>query len=77
MKKGLAFILLALSLFCVSNNALAQSKLTQNIQGIVVDRSSGAPLSYVTIILPDAPQFGTTTNNNGEFILKDCTGRTS
>lgn len=71
MKKGIAFILLALSMFCVSNNTLAQSKLTQTIQGVAVDRSSGAPLSYVTIILPDSPQFGTTTNDNGEFLLKD------
>lgn len=71
MKKRLAFILLTLSLTCINSGALAQSKITQNIQGVVTDRSSGAPLSYVTVVLPDSPQIGTTTNNNGEFILKD------
>lgn len=71
MKKRLAFILLTLSLICINHSASAQSKITQNIQGVVTDRLSGAPLSYVTVMLTDSPQIGTTTDNNGEFILKD------
>ena len=44
---------------------------TQNIRGIVTDRSSGAPLSFVSIGLLDLPQIGTTTDDDGKFILNN------
>lgn len=49
----------------------AQDQLTQTIRGTVIDRSSSAPLSYVSIGLLNIPQIGTTTDDNGQFILTD------
>lgn len=42
---------------------------TQTIRGIVVDKLSGTPLSYISVGLLDLPQIGTTTNDNGVFII--------
>lgn len=42
---------------------------TQTIRGIVVDKLSGAPLSYISVGLLDLPQVGTSTNDDGIFIL--------
>lgn len=46
-------------------------QLTQTIRGIVIDRNSSAPLSFVTIGLLDMPGLGATTDDNGQFILKN------
>ena len=71
--KGKATILL-LCLLC-SITALAQQP-TQNIRGIVTDRSSGQPLAFVAVGLTDLPALGTTTDDNGQFVLKNIpTGR--
>ena len=66
--KRLALVLIGI--LC-AGTLFAQAQLTQNIQGTVTDRSSGAPLPYVTIILLTSPTKGTTTNDEGEFMLKD------
>ncbi len=56
--------------FLVSLDNHAQNKVpTQNIRGVVVDKASGAPLSYITIGLTDLPQIGTSTDNDGKFVL--------
>jgi len=67
MKQLLVLILLILS----SASLWAQSGLTQTIRGIVTDRSSGTPLAYVTVVIPDMPQTGTTTGEEGEFVLRN------
>ncbi len=59
-------------LLLMSFNTLAQpsdSPLTQAIRGVVTDDASGAPLSYVTIVLQDIPTKGTITNEDGQFTL--------
>ncbi|MFV0332414.1 MAG: TonB-dependent receptor [Dysgonomonas sp.] len=56
--------------FFLSLNISAQNKLpTQTIRGTVMDKASGAPLSYVTVGLLDLPHIGTATDDNGRFIL--------
>lgn len=49
----------------------ATNQLTQTIRGIVIDRNSSAPLSYVSIGLLDMPEIGATTDDNGIFVLKN------
>lgn len=63
-------ILLLLCLF-VSIASFAQkgTQLTQTIRGVVVDRSSNAPLSFVAVGLSSMPGIGTTTNDEGKFVL--------
>lgn len=71
MKLTIKSILLALSIF-VSINTFAQNKQpVQNIKGVVVDRSSGAPLPLISVGLLDLPQKGTVTDDNGTFILEN------
>lgn len=43
----------------------------QNIKGIVTDRSSGVPLSFISVGLSDLPQIGTVTGDDGMFILEN------
>lgn len=52
----------------VSASAFSQSQLTQNIRGVVTDRSSGEPLPYATVGLLKST-IGTTTDDNGKFVL--------
>jgi len=71
MKSLQTTLLLVLSIF-ISVNFFAQDKqLVQNIKGVAIDRSSGAPLPFVSVGLLDMPQIGTTTDNNGCFILEN------
>lgn len=65
-----AILFLLLTTLVVSAQK-ANDQLTQTIRGIVTDRSSSAPLSYVSIGLLDRPEFGTTTDDNGQFVLKN------
>lgn len=61
------------SIFCfflLSLNINSQSEFpTQTIRGIVIDKASGEALTYVTVGLLDLPQIGTTTDDNGKFVL--------
>lgn len=69
MKQMIKSILTTLFLLLIlSSNSYAQ--VTQTIRGIVTDRSSGAPLSYVTVGLLNLPQIGTATDNDGRFELR-------
>jgi hypothetical protein len=60
-------ILIVLSLLLTVN--IYSQQLTQNIRGIVIDRSSGAPIPFVSIGLLDLPQVGTSTDDDGKFVL--------
>ncbi len=65
--------LLILCLF-ITMNIAAQKKdnqLTQVIRGIVKDRASGGPLAYASVGLPNMPETGTTTDEEGVFILNN------
>lgn len=54
----------------LSLNISAQSKQpVQTIRGVVVDKASMAPLSYISIGLLDMPEVGTSTDENGKFVL--------
>ncbi|WP_293672062.1 TonB-dependent receptor [uncultured Parabacteroides sp.] len=45
------------------------SPLVQTIRGTVTDKASGHPMPDVTIMLPDLPGTGTTTDEQGQFVL--------
>ena len=57
-------LLLSISVFAQNND-----KINQTIRGIVRDAASGAPLSDVTVTLSGQSGVGTTTDNEGRFIL--------
>ena len=48
----------------------SQNQLTQTIKGVVIDRLSGEPLSFVSVGLLDLPSIGATTDDNGKFTLQ-------
>lgn len=62
-----------LLLLCILCSAIsfAQNQPSQNIRGIVTDRSSGQPIPFTVIGLLEKPDTGTTTDEQGEFILKN------
>ncbi|MCD8260377.1 MAG: carboxypeptidase-like regulatory domain-containing protein [Bacteroides sp.] len=47
----------------------AQDILQQTLRGIITDAASGHPIPYATVILMDNPDTGTTTDEEGKFIL--------
>lgn len=63
----IAFLICLTSVKVSAQNTSKQ--LTQNIRGVVIDRASGAPLSYITVGLLDMPEVGTTTDDDGKFLL--------
>lgn len=71
MKQIFTTILSVLMIFTSLNITAQNKQITQNIQGTVVDRSSGAPLSYVSVGLLDMPEIGTMTDDNGMFRLEN------
>lgn len=48
-----------------------KKRLTQNIKGSVKEESSEQPIPYASIILMNAPQYGTVTDSLGNFMIKD------
>jgi hypothetical protein len=71
MKFRLKSILLIIGLL-VSIGIFAQnSQVTQTVRGVVVDKASGSPLSYIAVGLLNHPEFGVTTNDDGQFVLKN------
>lgn len=65
-------IITLLSLFLCFLPAIkidAQQSPTQTIRGTVIDRASSHPMPDVTIMLPNIPGTGTTTNEQGQFVL--------
>ncbi len=64
-------IIVLLFLFIIGNNTISLAQ-TQNLRGKVVDADTQAPLVGVTVVLLNtAPNIGTATGTNGDFILKD------
>lgn len=52
------------------HEATARQRPTQTIRGIVVDAHTGVPISYASVGLEDAPQFGTSTDSLGRFEIR-------
>ncbi len=58
--------------FIFEINVFGQQTITQDIRGSVVDASSGSPLPGANIILLNTnPPVGTSSDENGNFILKN------
>lgn len=68
MKK---LIILILSIFVLYNMSAQQQQIVQTIRGVVTDRISGETLPFVSIGLSDLPSIGITTDDNGQFSLKN------
>lgn len=65
---------LILLLLFFSVNSFAQKtndQFTQTIRGIAIDALSGTPLSFISIGILNNPEIGTTTDEQGGFILKN------
>ena len=72
MKRIISLAQLVLLSAFIQINISAQDKpLVQSIKGVVVDVASGAPLPFATIMLSNIPMMGTTTNNDGIFVLEN------
>lgn len=70
-KSTKGFIVLFFALFVINSGVNAQS-LTQTVRGNVYDNTTQEPLPFSTVILQNSnPLIGTTTNINGEFIMKN------
>jgi len=66
-------IVIAVAILFSSMAVQAQSASnipTQTVRGVIVDRASGQPLSYVTVGMLNKSGFATTTNNEGEFTIE-------
>jgi hypothetical protein len=61
-------ILLILNLLSVN---LLFGQFTQNIRGVVRDKSSDAPLEYATVIVGDSHSSGAVTDSLGRFIIRN------
>lgn len=68
---------LLLLVICLISTWKAQSQQTANalplqtIRGTIIDRASGHPIPDVTIMVLDLPGTGTTTGEQGQFVLSD------
>lgn len=68
----LRYIILAISVLLSISSITAQNNgLTQSIRGTITDNASGAPLPYVSVGLLDMPEIGTTTDEDGNFTLRN------
>lgn len=65
--KRLALLMLVILASC----SISAQQLTQNIRGTITDRSSGEVLSFVSVGLSDQPGIGTTTDDDGQFVLQN------
>lgn len=61
------FILLCI--FLLSISGLSQAQITQNIRGKIVDKEAKYPLVGVSISIQERSNIGTTTDENGDYIL--------
>ncbi|WP_374046268.1 carboxypeptidase regulatory-like domain-containing protein [uncultured Parabacteroides sp.] len=72
MVKQLIQIILFVACTLLATNISAQdNKPVQTIRGIAIDYASGTPIPYATVQLLDLPQMGTTTDNDGKFVIKN------
>lgn len=71
MKQLFIFILLLISILSSINTLAQDNKPVQAIRGVVTDNASGSPLSFVSVGLLDLPGIGTTTDDEGKFIINN------
>lgn len=71
MKRLFLSTLLIVCILFSTNMYAQNNKPVQTIRGIVVDRTSGSPLSLVSVVLLNLPQVGTTTDNDGKFVISN------
>lgn len=65
-------VILLLTAIFFSGVILNAQTITQNIRGEVIDAQTRKPLPFASVIILDSnPVIGTTSNNEGEFVLKD------
>lgn len=72
MNRRIVFLFVFISLLLTTGVYAQQaenSQPTQTMHGTVIDQASGHPMPDVTITLPDIPGTGTTTNEQGQFVL--------
>lgn len=69
MRQVIILLLLITNIF-TSGKVFAQNQLKQAIQGIVIDRSSGAPLPYVTITVLPSSGMRAVTGEDGKFTIE-------
>ena len=68
MKPKYLFTLIFVGFYLIfTNNAIAQTKLFQNLSGSVIDRSVKTPLKGASIELLTNPNFTTASDNSGNF----------
>lgn len=68
MKPKNIFTLIFVGFYLIyTNNAIAQTKLLQNLSGSVIDRSVKTPLKGASIELLTNPNFTTASDNSGNF----------
>jgi len=68
MKKVIIFIIAII----ITTGTLNAQTIKQNIRGEVIDAQTRKPLPFASVIVLDSdPVMGTTSNNDGEFVLKD------
>lgn len=70
-QKTATFLLTIIIMLSHATLSAQSTQPSQIIRGIVVDRASGAPLPDISIGLLDMPHVGTTTDDDGKFVLKD------
>ncbi|NDV56527.1 TonB-dependent receptor [Bacteroides sp. 519] len=67
---SISMLLIISILFSISVSA-QDNRPVQTIRGTVIDNASGSPLSFVSVGLSDLPGIGTTTDDEGKFVIKN------
>ena len=68
--KNIKLVISLISLFILNGLIYSQNN-SQTIRGVVTDRDSKFPIPGVNIMIIDSGYIGTTTNQNGEFVLEN------
>src|SRR5690625_4516487 len=66
-----ALIIAAIGIFFPMKSTAQDHRPVQTIRGIVTDHASGAPLPFASVGLPDMPQIGAATDEDGKFVIRD------
>lgn len=70
MKQLIQIILFVACTLLATNISAQDNKPVQTIRGSQ-RLASGTPIPYATVQLLDLPQMGTTTDNDGKFVIKN------
>ncbi len=73
MRKTIIISILSMTVFIgFGQDEKTEAELSQNVRGTIVDKVTQSPLPSASIKIIDSdPLIGTTTNVNGQFLLKD------